>query len=381
MYPKWIWKAFALPGIGWLVAFFLVAFYAIVATSFGYSDDVGDPIPVFNPLDWNIGYFSAVFDELTPGGIYWTVFVRTFVYVILAGGLSLLIGYPVAYYVARRAKHKGLLLLLIVLPFWISYLMRMFAWINLLAEDGYASRLLAFFQIDTLFRTLGLLDEGAGWLDGQAITVILALVYGYVPFLILPVFAAVDRIYAVSGTVDGQPVSGGVARTRGLARTSRGSARFVSPDTGATGTLIASQFPNILWATAPGQLAYLDDPSLTGDVSFDRVVIMPLSVDADGSFVSAPALLTLEPIGLDGKPSGVTVRFRNSVVRGTLDGVQLSGTPRLSGELVVADLAAAVARIVNVDQAAALGLLAGVLHFDPTAPPEVIAFEMDMVLD
>ena len=96
---------------------------------------------------------------------------------------------------ARRAgSDKGLLLLLIVLPFWISYLMRMFAWINLLADDGYASRLLALFQIDTLFRTLGLLDEGAGWLDGQAITVILALVYGYVPFLILPVYAAVDRI-------------------------------------------------------------------------------------------------------------------------------------------------------------------------------------------
>ncbi len=78
---RWIWRAFALPGIAWLVAFFLVAFYAIVATSFGYSDDVGDPIPVFNPLDWNVGWFNAVFDELTPGGIYWTVFIRTFVYV------------------------------------------------------------------------------------------------------------------------------------------------------------------------------------------------------------------------------------------------------------------------------------------------------------
>ena len=55
MYPKWIWRAFALPGIGWLVAFFLVAFYAIVATSFGYSDDAGDPIPVCNPLSGTSG--------------------------------------------------------------------------------------------------------------------------------------------------------------------------------------------------------------------------------------------------------------------------------------------------------------------------------------
>jgi ABC-type spermidine/putrescine transport system permease subunit I len=195
VYPRWIWRAFALPGVAWLVVFFLVAFYAIVSTSFGFVDDVGDPLPVYNPLHWNIGWFSAVFDELGPGGIYWTVFVRTFAYVLIAGALSLLIGYPVAYYVARRAgRNRGLLLLLIVLPFWISYLMRMFAWINLLADDGYASRLLSFLQIDNLFRHLGLLDQGAGWLDGQAVTVVLALVYGYVPFLILPVFAAVDRI-------------------------------------------------------------------------------------------------------------------------------------------------------------------------------------------
>ena len=94
MYPRWIWRAFSLPGIAWLVAFFVVAFYAIVATSFGFVDDAGDPIPVYNPLNWNVGWFSAVFDELTPGGIYWTVFVRTFAYVLIAGGLSLLIGYP-----------------------------------------------------------------------------------------------------------------------------------------------------------------------------------------------------------------------------------------------------------------------------------------------
>jgi ABC-type spermidine/putrescine transport system permease subunit I len=195
VYPRWIWRAFALPGVGWLIAFFLVAFYAIVATSFGFTDDVGDPIPMWNPLDWNVGWFNAVFQELGPGGIYWTVFGRTFVYVISAAALSLLIGYPVAYYVARRAgRWRGPLLLLIVLPFWISYLMRMFAWVNLLADDGYATRILAFFQIDTLFRSVGLLDQGAGWLDGQSISVIMALVYGYVPFMILPVYAAVDRI-------------------------------------------------------------------------------------------------------------------------------------------------------------------------------------------
>ena len=72
--------------------------------------------------------------------------------------------------------------------------MRMFAWVDLLADDGYATRLLSFFQIDTLFRHIGLLDQGAGWLDGQSISVIMALVYGYVPYLILPGVRGLDRI-------------------------------------------------------------------------------------------------------------------------------------------------------------------------------------------
>ena len=62
--------------------------------------------------------------------------------------------------------------MLLVAPFWISYLMRMFAWTNLLADDGYAARLLHALSIDTLFRTLGLLD-GDDWLGGQPIAVIL----------------------------------------------------------------------------------------------------------------------------------------------------------------------------------------------------------------
>ena len=103
--------------------------------------------------------------------------------------LSLAIGYPVAWYAARHAgRWRGLILVLLVLPFWISYLMRMFAWTNLLAENGYATRALHSLSIDTLFQKLGLLD-GSDWLGGQHIAVILALVYGYVPYLILPLFA------------------------------------------------------------------------------------------------------------------------------------------------------------------------------------------------
>jgi putrescine transport system permease protein len=82
---------------------------------------------------------------------------------------------------------------LLVLPFWISYIMRMFAWTNLLADDGYAAEGLNALSIDSVFGAVGLM-EGSDWLGGQPITVILALVYGYVPFFILPLYAALDRL-------------------------------------------------------------------------------------------------------------------------------------------------------------------------------------------
>jgi spermidine/putrescine transport system permease protein len=72
--------------------------------------------------------------------------------------------------------------------------MRMLAWVNLLSPDGWGTRMLHWIRIDLLFENLGLLDRGSGWLDGQASSVVIALVYGYIPFLILPLFAALDRI-------------------------------------------------------------------------------------------------------------------------------------------------------------------------------------------
>jgi putrescine transport system permease protein len=108
---------------------------------------------------------------------------------------SLAIGYPVAYYAARHAgRWRGIVLLLLVLPFWINYLMRMLAWINLLSPGGWGTRFLHDFGIEALFQKLGLLSQDGGWLDGQPTSVVIALVYGYIPYLILPLYAALDRI-------------------------------------------------------------------------------------------------------------------------------------------------------------------------------------------
>ena len=187
MYRRWLWPGFALPGIVWLIVLFLVPFYAVVATAFGTVDPVlGQAVPFWNPLEWNVGWIQEVLEQLAPGGRFFGAAVRTIVYVGIALVLSLLIGYPVAYYIARHAgRTKSLLLILLIAPLWINYLMRMLAWVNLLAPDGYVNRFLTFTHV---------LAEPRDWLGGRASTVILALVYGYSPFMILPLVAALDRI-------------------------------------------------------------------------------------------------------------------------------------------------------------------------------------------
>jgi spermidine/putrescine transport system permease protein len=192
---RWTWRLLALHGVAWLTVFFLVSFYAVICVAFGNTNTLNEAVPTWNPLDWNVGYVQEVLQNLRDGGQYLTLFLRTFAYVGIVIALSLLVGYPIAYYAARHAgRWRGLILLLLVLPWWINYLMRMLAWINLLSPDGWGTKVLHWMSIDQLFIWLGLLENEGGWLEGQPSTLIFALIYGYIPFLILPLYAALDRI-------------------------------------------------------------------------------------------------------------------------------------------------------------------------------------------
>jgi spermidine/putrescine transport system permease protein len=182
------WAGLALPGVAWLVVFFVLPFYVILAVALGTVDPIlQTPSPAWSPLAWDWSAFQFVFERLLTGErTFGHVFVRTLVYVAIAVGVSLLIAYPVAYYVARHGgRWKGLLLVGIVAPFFISYLMRMLAWINLLQDDGWVNDVLMW---------VGILDAPRNWLDGRASSVILGMVYGYIPFMILPLYAFLDRI-------------------------------------------------------------------------------------------------------------------------------------------------------------------------------------------
>ena len=108
MGSRWTWRLVALPGVAWLSVFFLVAFYTVLAVAFGNQDTLSQPVPHWNPLDWNVGYASDMLDNFFHGGPFWTVSLRTLQFVAIAVGLSLLVGYPVAYFTARHAgRWKG----------------------------------------------------------------------------------------------------------------------------------------------------------------------------------------------------------------------------------------------------------------------------------
>jgi ABC-type spermidine/putrescine transport system permease subunit I len=181
-----IWPLLALPGTLWMALLFVAPLYVVLAILFGGVDPIlRQPVPVWNPLDWDFTQFTYVWEHIVgPSPFFRPALVRTVVYVGVASLLCLLIAYPVAYFTARFAgRWKGVLLAALIAPFWISYMMRMLAWVNLLQTDGLLNRTLG----------LGLFHVRVDWLQGHASTVVLGLVYGYVPYIILPLFAGLDR--------------------------------------------------------------------------------------------------------------------------------------------------------------------------------------------
>jgi len=184
--PRWLWPAFAAPGLLWLVLLFLVPFYAILCVAMGQIDPLfGLAQPTWNPLQWDTTTFQQTVSELLSGQLG-TIFLRTIAYVLVATVLCIMLGYPVAYFIARQAgRWKVALLVLLILPFWINYIMRMLAWVNLLSADGLAN--------ETMM-AIGLFDAPRAFLSGRSSTVVLGLVYGYIPYFILPLYAALDRI-------------------------------------------------------------------------------------------------------------------------------------------------------------------------------------------
>ena len=165
-----------LPGVLWLLALFLAPLAIIGVFSFGSVDPRG-AITFENP---GFGNYERA---LNPD--YVTAFGRSIYYSLATTVLSLLIGYPVAYWISRYGgRRKILLLVLVMLPFWTSYLIRTYAWLIILRDDG---------VVNGLLMQTGLIDSPLEFI-GADVSVILGMTYGFLPFTILPLFVSIDRL-------------------------------------------------------------------------------------------------------------------------------------------------------------------------------------------
>ena len=187
-YPRWFWPSFVIPATLVLLVLFVLPFYAMLGVTFGKLDPIfSTAVPAWNPAQWDRAAVSfTISNIINAHGIYHATLIRTLFLVTTATALCLLIGYPFAYFLARHTgRFKTLFLIAFFAPFLISYMMRMTAWVNLLQDDGYVNRIL---------QSLGILQSPYPWLAGKSITVVLGLVYGYVPLMVLPLYAALDRV-------------------------------------------------------------------------------------------------------------------------------------------------------------------------------------------
>jgi spermidine/putrescine transport system permease protein len=165
---------FLLPGGLWLVIFFVVPMVAMLSVSLqegslstGYS------------LTWNFAVYPQVISD-------WSLqFGRSFVYALLVTGLTLLLGYPLAYFIAfRGGRAKNYLLLLVILPFFTAFIIRTLSWKLILADNG--------FLLGTL-KDLGLLAPGSEVLS-TPLAVIGGLTYNFLPFMVLPLYVSLEKI-------------------------------------------------------------------------------------------------------------------------------------------------------------------------------------------
>src|SRR6202521_1291583 len=128
---------------------------------------------------WTLENYSRLLDPL-----YGAIFARSFGIAAVATGLCLALGFPLALFIARSGSRKNLYLSLVILPFWTSFLVRTYAWMFLLRDTG---------LINTLLQQLGLIHDPLPLLYNEG-TVILGLVYGYLPFMVLPLYATLERL-------------------------------------------------------------------------------------------------------------------------------------------------------------------------------------------
>ncbi|MFZ1490877.1 MAG: ABC transporter permease [Ilumatobacteraceae bacterium] len=173
-----------LPGLAFLFVFFVVPLITLLKISLSTKPDRFLPNYEFT---WEWSNFSAAFTD------FGSQLVRAFAYAAIATVFCLFIAYPIAYFIAFKAgRWRNLLLGLVMVPFFTSFLLRTIAWQSLLNDSGPVLRFVKAVSIDGLLERLGILDQGR-LLNTQA-AVIGGLTYNFLPFMLLPIYVSLEKI-------------------------------------------------------------------------------------------------------------------------------------------------------------------------------------------
>ncbi|MCQ0091426.1 ABC transporter permease subunit [Roseovarius sp. M141] len=177
----------------WLLALFLVPFLIVLKISLS---DIAMAIPPYTPtLDLSGGwagirdFFANLdfenFQFLATDDLYWKAYLSSLQIAIVATFLTLLVAYPIAYGMAAAPDHwRPTLMMLVILPFWTSFLIRVYSWIGILSNEGYLNQLLL---------SLGVISSPLTILNTN-VAVYIGIVYTYLPFMILPIYSALERM-------------------------------------------------------------------------------------------------------------------------------------------------------------------------------------------
>lgn len=178
----------------WLMLFFLAPFLMVLKISFA---DIAVAIPPYTALiefaidyDYEEAYFTLqlnIFNylRLFLDDLYWMSYVNSLKIAAISTFLTLLIGYPLAYGMIRAPRHyRTTLLMLVILPFWTSFLIRVYAWIGILKKEG---------LLNLFLTSLGIVDDPLTILNTD-VAVYIGIIYSYLPFMVLPLYATLEKM-------------------------------------------------------------------------------------------------------------------------------------------------------------------------------------------
>jgi putrescine transport system permease protein len=176
---KWLDRTIIGIPFAWLLLFFMLPFLIVLKISVSDMDMAG-----------KLGGFKlSNYAFLAQDALYVKTYLASLKYAAITTGVCLWLGYPFAYFMARADKSvQPALLLMVMLPFWTSFLLRVYAWKGLLAEGGWVAVVLNALHVDQVLMAFGV-TAGPGQYLNSAFSLVLGMVYAYLPFMILPLYA------------------------------------------------------------------------------------------------------------------------------------------------------------------------------------------------